>query len=159
MKLVLDTHTFIWMDSDPARVPQTVLAYLADPACTVYLSVTSIWEIMIKGGGGKPSGPLADDITKTFGDFAAFQAQLKQGAVSRFGSGSIEAIVWHLAKGLVDRGHEVTVFGAGGSTPPPPADLVATMPDTYGAGGAPEAVIAGHGRAVLAAACCQRPSK
>ena len=32
--------------------------------------------------------------------------------VSRFGSGSIEAIVWHLAKGLVARGHDVTVFGA-----------------------------------------------
>src|ERR1019366_4988400 len=35
------------------------------------------WEIMgpsIGGGGGKPSGPLADDITATFGDFAAFQA-------------------------------------------------------------------------------------
>src|SRR5437763_8203966 len=27
------------------------------------------WEIMGPGGGGKPSGPLADDITKTFGDF------------------------------------------------------------------------------------------
>jgi glycosyltransferase involved in cell wall biosynthesis len=58
--------------------------------------------------------------------------------VSRSGSGSIEAIVWHLAKGLVDRGHEVTVFGAGDSTPSPPAELIATMPDTYGAGGAPE---------------------
>ena len=31
------------------------------------------WEIMASGAGGKPSGPLADDITKTFGDFAAFQ--------------------------------------------------------------------------------------
>src|SRR4051794_5579678 len=30
------------------------------------------WNIM-GPGGGKPSGPLADDINKTFGDFAAFQ--------------------------------------------------------------------------------------
>jgi Fe-Mn family superoxide dismutase len=45
------------------------------------------WVIMGKGAGSKPSGPLADDIAKTFGDFAALQQQLKQAAVSRFGSG------------------------------------------------------------------------
>jgi Fe-Mn family superoxide dismutase len=45
------------------------------------------WEIMAGGAGGKPSGPLADEINKTFGDFAKFQAQLKQAGVSRFGSG------------------------------------------------------------------------
>ena len=45
------------------------------------------WLIMGPKGGGKPSGPLADDINKTFGDFAKFQAQLKQAGVSRFGSG------------------------------------------------------------------------
>jgi Fe-Mn family superoxide dismutase len=48
---------------------------------------TMFWEIMGPGAGGKPSGPLADDIAKTFGDFAAFQAQIKQAGVSRFGSG------------------------------------------------------------------------
>jgi Fe-Mn family superoxide dismutase len=45
------------------------------------------WEIMGPGAGGKPSGPLADDINAAFGDFAAFQAQLKQAGVTRFGSG------------------------------------------------------------------------
>src|SRR5881397_1623814 len=48
---------------------------------------TMFWEIMSAGAGGKPSGPLADDITKAFGDFATFQSQLKQAGVSRFGSG------------------------------------------------------------------------
>jgi Fe-Mn family superoxide dismutase len=48
---------------------------------------TMFWEIMGPKAGGKPSGPLADDITKTFGDFATFQQQLKQAGVSRFGSG------------------------------------------------------------------------
>jgi Fe-Mn family superoxide dismutase len=48
---------------------------------------TMFWEIMAKGAGGKPSGPLADDINKTFGDLASFQAKLKQAGVSRFGSG------------------------------------------------------------------------
>lgn len=45
------------------------------------------WTIMGAGAGGKPTGPLADDIAKTFGDFAAFQAQIKQAGLGRFGSG------------------------------------------------------------------------
>jgi superoxide dismutase, Fe-Mn family len=48
---------------------------------------TMFWEIMAKNAGGKPSGPLADDINKTFGDFATFQQQLKQAGLDRFGSG------------------------------------------------------------------------
>src|SRR5262245_42463207 len=48
---------------------------------------TMFWEIMGPGGGGKPSGPLADDIAKTFGDFGKFQADLKQAGLGRFGSG------------------------------------------------------------------------
>jgi superoxide dismutase, Fe-Mn family len=48
---------------------------------------TMFWEIMKKGGGGQPSGPLADEITKTFTDFNNFKAQIKQAGVSRFGSG------------------------------------------------------------------------
>jgi Fe-Mn family superoxide dismutase len=48
---------------------------------------TMFWQIMGPKAGGKPSGPLADDINRTFNDFAAFQQQLKQAAVGRFGSG------------------------------------------------------------------------
>ncbi len=48
---------------------------------------TMFWEIMAPGAGGHPTGPLADDITKTFGDFAAFQAKMKEAALGRFGSG------------------------------------------------------------------------
>jgi Fe-Mn family superoxide dismutase len=52
-----------------------------------HVNHSMFWLIMGPKGGGKPSGPLADDINKTFGDFAKFQAQLKQAGVSRFGSG------------------------------------------------------------------------
>jgi superoxide dismutase, Fe-Mn family len=45
------------------------------------------WEIMAKGAGGEPSGPLADDIKKTFGDFGSFKTKLKEAAMGRFGSG------------------------------------------------------------------------
>jgi superoxide dismutase, Fe-Mn family len=52
-----------------------------------HINHTMFWDIMGPGGGGKPTGPLADDINKTFGDFGQFQSQLKQAGVSRFGSG------------------------------------------------------------------------
>lgn len=48
---------------------------------------TMFWQIMGPKAGGKPSGPLADDINRTFNDFAAFQQQLKTAAGGRFGSG------------------------------------------------------------------------
>ncbi len=45
------------------------------------------WEIMGPGGGGAPSGSLADDLNKSFTDFNSFKAQMKQAGVGRFGSG------------------------------------------------------------------------
>jgi Fe-Mn family superoxide dismutase len=48
---------------------------------------TMFWQIMAPKAGGQPTGPLADDIKRTFNDFAAFQQQLKQAALGRFGSG------------------------------------------------------------------------
>src|SRR5262249_31726959 len=52
-----------------------------------HINHTMFWEIMAKGAGGKPSGPLADDINVTFGSFETFQQQLKAAALGRFGSG------------------------------------------------------------------------
>jgi Fe-Mn family superoxide dismutase len=45
------------------------------------------WLIMGPGAGGTPSGPLADAIKATFGDFAAFKTKLTEAAMGRFGSG------------------------------------------------------------------------
>lgn len=52
-----------------------------------HLNHTMFWEIMAPKAGGQPSGPLADEIKKAFGEFSTFQAQLKQAALGRFGSG------------------------------------------------------------------------
>jgi PIN domain nuclease of toxin-antitoxin system len=48
MTALLDTHTFIWIDSDPSKLSATVLAYLTNSACTVFLSVASLLEMEIK---------------------------------------------------------------------------------------------------------------
>jgi Fe-Mn family superoxide dismutase len=45
------------------------------------------WQIMKPGGGGDPSGALADGIADTFGDVAQLKAALNDGGVKRFGSG------------------------------------------------------------------------
>jgi Fe-Mn family superoxide dismutase len=45
------------------------------------------WKILGPQAGGQPSGPLAEDIAKTFGSFAAFQEKIQTAGVSRFGSG------------------------------------------------------------------------
>ena len=69
-----------------AKVPENIRTAVRNNGGG-HINHTMFWEIMGPGAGGKPSGPLADDITKTFGDFATFQQQLKQAGVSRFGSG------------------------------------------------------------------------
>ena len=45
------------------------------------------WTIMGPGGGGDPTGPVADAIKAGFGDIAAFKAKIKENALGQFGSG------------------------------------------------------------------------
>jgi len=52
-----------------------------------HVNHTMFWEIMGPGKGGAPSGPIADAIKSTFGDFEKFKAQLNDAGVKRFGSG------------------------------------------------------------------------
>ncbi|HEX8237210.1 MAG TPA: superoxide dismutase [Abditibacteriaceae bacterium] len=45
------------------------------------------WEIMGPNGGGQPTGPIADAITQSFGDFETFKKQFADAGAKRFGSG------------------------------------------------------------------------
>ena len=48
------------------------------------------WAIMApanKGGGGSPTGPLADQIKADFGDFEAFKKLFNETTAKQFGSG------------------------------------------------------------------------
>jgi PIN domain nuclease of toxin-antitoxin system len=53
MKLLLDTHTFIWWDSEPAKLSPQALAVCQDRQNVLLLSVVSVWEIQIKFQLGK----------------------------------------------------------------------------------------------------------
>lgn len=53
MKILLDTHVFIWIDTKPACVSAEVQSAMDDPDFEVLLSVVSLWEITVKQSIGK----------------------------------------------------------------------------------------------------------
>lgn len=64
MRLLLDTHAFIWWDSMPQRMSAKAYSACLDPANSMHLSLASVWEMQIKAGLGKLNLrlPLADLI-------------------------------------------------------------------------------------------------
>ena len=53
-----------------------------------HVNHTMFWQIMKpKGGGGAPTGPLADQIKVDFGDFEAFKKTFNETTAKQFGSG------------------------------------------------------------------------
>lgn len=53
MKLLLDTHAFIWWDSAPTKIPAATLYQLENLENEVCVSIASLWEIQIKTQLGK----------------------------------------------------------------------------------------------------------
>jgi PIN domain nuclease of toxin-antitoxin system len=53
VKLLLDTHMFLWAISNPARIPVAQREQIESPANIVYVSAVSVAEIMIKASIGK----------------------------------------------------------------------------------------------------------
>ncbi|MCP3711415.1 type II toxin-antitoxin system VapC family toxin [Paraburkholderia sp. CNPSo 3274] len=53
MKLLLDTHLLIWAAADHPSLPDDARAVIEDEDNTLYFSVASMWEIVIKSGLGR----------------------------------------------------------------------------------------------------------
>lgn len=53
MKLLLDTHIFLWYISGDKRLPDEKRESIRNPDNEVYLSVVSVWEAIIKNQLGK----------------------------------------------------------------------------------------------------------
>jgi PIN domain nuclease of toxin-antitoxin system len=53
MRLLLNTHIFIWWADQPERLSPTALSALEDEANELLLSVASVWEMQIKIQLGK----------------------------------------------------------------------------------------------------------
>ncbi len=57
MRILLDTHIFLWFIAGDTRLPLPVRESVRDPDTEVYLSVASVWEAVIKYQLGRLSLP------------------------------------------------------------------------------------------------------
>jgi PIN domain nuclease of toxin-antitoxin system len=55
MRLLLDTHTFLWFLEDSAQLSSMAKALIEDGGNDVYISIGSLWEMAIKISLGKLS--------------------------------------------------------------------------------------------------------
>ena len=53
MRVLLDTHAFIWFNLEDPRLSERALRTVADGRNAVYLSAASAWEIAIKASLGR----------------------------------------------------------------------------------------------------------
>ncbi len=57
MKLLLDTHIYIWLTLSPDQLSAVVREALANPENELLFSVASLWEATIKSAKGKLTPP------------------------------------------------------------------------------------------------------
>jgi Fe-Mn family superoxide dismutase len=81
-------------DLDGKSLEDTITAVAGDAAkAGVFNNAAQVWnhsfywQCMKPGGGGQPSGALADKINADFGSFEAFVEQFKTAGATQFGSG------------------------------------------------------------------------
>jgi PIN domain nuclease of toxin-antitoxin system len=48
MRILLDSHAFVWAQAAPLNLSEEARALLVDPDNTVFVSVVSAWELWIK---------------------------------------------------------------------------------------------------------------
>jgi PIN domain nuclease of toxin-antitoxin system len=53
MKLLLDTHAFLWWDSEDAHLPLALRNAIASQLNEVFVSAVTVWEIAIKRASGR----------------------------------------------------------------------------------------------------------
>jgi PIN domain nuclease of toxin-antitoxin system len=53
VKILIDTHIFLWWDQELHKLFPTLRAGIADEANQIFVSVASIWEIAIRRAIGK----------------------------------------------------------------------------------------------------------
>jgi len=62
MRLLVDTHVFLWFISGDNRLPDTMRDSIRDLNNEVYLSVVSLWEAIIKHRLGKLPLPQPPEV-------------------------------------------------------------------------------------------------
>lgn len=62
MRLLLDTHIFLWFISGDSRLPESMRNAIEDEVNEVYLSSVSVWEAIVKYQIGKLPLPQPPEI-------------------------------------------------------------------------------------------------
>jgi len=62
MKLLLDTHIFLWYITADLRLPTLFRDEIREPKNEVFLSIASLWEVIIKYNLGKLPLPDSPEI-------------------------------------------------------------------------------------------------
>jgi PIN domain nuclease of toxin-antitoxin system len=75
VKLLLDTHIFVWAATGDRRLPSEAAAMILDASNTRTLSAASAWEMSIKAASGRWGGAAAmlDDLDTALRDLQADQ--------------------------------------------------------------------------------------
>ena len=68
------------------RVPEAIRTAVRNNAGG-HANHSLFWTVMKPGGGGEPTGPVAEGIGRDLGGFAAFKDAFSKAAAGRFGSG------------------------------------------------------------------------
>jgi PIN domain nuclease of toxin-antitoxin system len=92
MRLLLDTHTFLWVVAQPRKLSARAATTLRNTANELYLSAASVWEMAIKRSLGRFEAdlPLAALI-----DQGRERIQLRVLDVSAAHGASVEDLPFH----------------------------------------------------------------
>jgi PIN domain nuclease of toxin-antitoxin system len=88
VKLLLDTHTFVWMVSQPQRVGQAAKALATPTENELLVSAATPWEMSIKFHSGKwpEVGPLLIGFQALVGQLNALELPMTSGHGIRAGA-------------------------------------------------------------------------
>jgi PIN domain nuclease of toxin-antitoxin system len=77
--LLLDTCVFLWLETDTTKVSSRAMSLVSDPANELWLSVASVWEVIVKKRIGKLQlhADIADMVQDQIADNDAQVLDLK----------------------------------------------------------------------------------
>jgi Fe-Mn family superoxide dismutase len=82
----LRERTAVWLLLNPGKIPEAARTAVRNNAGG-HVNHSMLWRAMSPGGGGEPTGALADAIKRDFGSFAQFKTQFAEAGGKVFGSG------------------------------------------------------------------------
>jgi superoxide dismutase, Fe-Mn family len=82
----LQARTALWLVLNPLKLPQGLRTAIRNNAGG-HVNHSLFWDSMSPGGGGAPTGALADAIERDFGSFELFKEQFDQAGARLLGSG------------------------------------------------------------------------